>query len=390
MHSIQTPAILLDLNILERNIKNASVGGGKQLWPMLKTHKSTEIARMQLENGCTGFLCGTLDECEAVCAKFVQGQKRDIGIMYAYPVASETNIARAIKLARECDFYVRLDHLQQAKLLNNAAKEAGVVVNYSVIINCGLDRFGIAPVELELFLCKMAGFTHLKFCGISTHSGHVYREASQAWVQSVAQQESDIMSEATAVLHRMGTQPQFVGSGCTPTHPIVKNDGVIDMLHPGNYVFMDNFQITLGVATEQDCALTVLATVIAAPRNGEFIIDAGAKCFGLDKGAHGNTKIQGFGRVKGFPMAEVYSLSEEVGKIIVQGESEIKIGDTLEIIPNHACATANNTSYFVGTRNGVPERSIYVDMRGNSQVPPLLVHRQSNLRRTHQSSSLRA
>jgi len=366
MHNVQTPAILLDLDILERNIKNFAA---KNLWPMLKTHKCTEIARMQLDHGAAGVLCGTLDECETVLAKFVQSEKRNIGIMYAYPVAGQPNIARVIQLAKKCNFYLRLDHFEQAKLLNDTAKEAQICINYSVIINCGLDRFGITPSQLEPLLCKISDFTHLKFCGISTHPGHAYRESNNAWIQGVAKQESDTMGEATEVLYRMGIVPQFVGSGSTPTHHLIKNGEVINMFHPGNYVFMDNFQVSLGVATQQDCALTVLATVIAAPRTSEFMIDAGSKCFGLDKGAHGNVKIQGHGLVKGFAMAEVKSLSEEVGKIVVNGDSGLKIGDKIEIIPNHSCATANNTSYFIGVRNGMPERILDVDMRGNSTRP---------------------
>ena len=366
IHNIETPAILLDLDILERNIiKFPQLADGKRLWPMLKTHKSTEIARMQLDQGAAGFLCGTLDECEAVFEKFVRGEKLDIGIMYAYPVVSGPNIARAIKLAREYDFYLRLDHVKQAEILNRAAKEAGICINYSAIINCGLNRFGIEPGELESFLSSTAGFTHLKFCGISTHPGHVYREADSSGVIKVARQESYTMSEAAAVLRSMGIRPQFISSGSTPTYPFIQGEAVIDMLHPGNYVFMDNIQVSLGAAKERDCALTVLATVVAAPRRGEFIIDAGAKCFGLDKGAHGNDKIQGHGRVKKIANAEVSSLSEEVGKIVVSGDG-LKIGDKVEIIPNHACAAANNTGYYIGMRNGAPERVIDVDMRGNS------------------------
>jgi len=378
MKKIQTPAILLDLDTLEKNLKNfqqMADRGNKKLWPMLKTHKSIEIARMQLNYGAMGFLCGTLDECEAIYENFVRNEKRNIGIMYAYPVASEPNISRVIKLAAYCDFYLRIDNYKQAKLLNEAGMAAGVHINYAVIINSGLNRFGISYCELKNFMGKIADLKHLKFAGISTHPGHVYGKTDKEGVLEVARQESDIMTNAANILRSMGTQPQIVSSGSTPTYPHTISDAAICTLHPGNYVFMDNIQVSLECAKEDDCALTVLTTVISAPRDGELIIDAGSKCLGLDKGAHGNGKIQGHGRIKSlgkwdYNAFTVYSLSEEVGKIIVNGSNggiaNFKIGDRLEIIPNHSCSTANNTSYFVATRNGKFDRLIPVDMRSNS------------------------
>ncbi|MCL2405065.1 MAG: alanine racemase [Defluviitaleaceae bacterium] len=376
--NLQTPAFLLDLNKLERNIKNyhmMATTGSKMLWPMIKTHKSTEIARMQLKYGATGFLCGTLDECEIIFKNIVLGEKRDISIMYAYPVASGPNILRVINLAKAHSlYYQRIDSYEQAALLNQAAAEAGIHVNYTVIINSGLNRFGVMPYELKTLLGKTLTLKHLKLCGISTHPGHVYSEIDGNGIAKVAQQESDIIKKTVATLTSMRITPQLVSTGSTPTHPLVVNDTVINCLHPGNYVFMDNIQIALGCAKEDDCALTILATVISAPREGEFIIDAGAKCLGLDKGAHGNGVIKGHGRIKGMREGmSISALSEEVGKIIVAPTScsgaNLKIGDKLEIIPNHACAAANNTSYYIAMRDGVYDRTIHVDMRGNSVAP---------------------
>jgi len=370
--SIQTPAILLDLDTLERNIEiyhQMATAGNKKLWPMIKTHKSTEIARMQLEYGATGFLCGTLDECEAIYENIVHSEKRYAGIMYAYPVASYPNISRVVRLAKVCNaFYLRIDGHEQAVMLNQAAKEAGVCINYTVTINSGLDRFGIVPYELEGLMGKLTSLKHMKFCGISTHPGHVYSEADYAGVVKVATQESEIMLIATKSLSNMGIAPQIIGTGSTPTYPLITNDALINCLHPGNYVFMDNMQVSLGCAKEEDCALTVLATVISAPRTGEYIIDAGSKCLGLDKGAHGNGKIKGHGQVKGLDI-NISTLSEEVGKITAPHQT-LKIGDKLEIIPNHACATANNTSFYMAMRKGNIERIILVDMRGNSKCFP--------------------
>ena len=384
-NNIQTPAILLDLDALENNIKNfhqLAADGNKKLWPMIKTHKSTEIAHMQLDHGATGFLCGTLDECETIYENLVHGERRNINIMYAYPVAGYPNLSRVIKLAKDCkSFYLRLDDYRQCQLLNQAAAEAGVSVNYTVIINTGLNRFGIAPWEIEELMCKTASLKYLNFCGISTHPGHVYSQTTSDGIAKIAQQESDMMQNTANTLGSMGITPQLISSGSTPTYHQSAKGTVINCLHPGNYVFMDNMQISMGCAMEEDCALTVLTTVLSAPRDGEFIIDAGSKCLGLDKGGHGNEKIKGYGRIKNQKsiisaahsndgLLTVQALSEEVGKIVVSekyhGKVNLKIGDKLEIIPNHSCAAANNTSYYIAVRQGIFDRLISVDMRGNS------------------------
>jgi len=346
--------------------------GSKKLWPMLKTHKSTEIARMQLAHGAAGFLCGTLDECEIIYDKLVRGEKRELNIMYAYPVASYPNISRVVNLARACSsFCLRIDGYEQAVLLNQAAMDADVCINYAIIVNSGLNRFGVTPRELKALASGIASLRHLKFAGISTHAGHVYGEANSDGVAKVARQESETMKAAVNVLSNMGIAPQIISTGSTPTHQLIANDELVNCLHPGNYVFMDNIQIALGCAKEDDCALTVLTTVISAPRDGEYIIDAGSKCLGLDKGAHGNSNINGYGRVNGHgENMQISSLSEEVGIVNIhpacRGKLRLKVGDKLEIIPNHSCAAANNTSFYIATRNGAPEELISVDMRGNS------------------------
>ena len=120
-HELQTPAILLDLDKLEHNIQSWQAlcnENGKQLWPMIKTHKSTALAKMQLDAGATGFLCGTLDECEMV---YQLGAKH---IMYAYPTANPVNIRRLLPFAKDAELIIRLDTVRAAEILNSEAEKA--------------------------------------------------------------------------------------------------------------------------------------------------------------------------------------------------------------------------------------------------------------------------
>ena len=402
---LNTPVFLLDLDILEDNIKTyqkAADDNKKELWPMTKTHKSTEIALLQQKAGAKGFLCGTLDECEMLVSAGVHN------VMYAYPVVNEPNISRIIKLAKVCNFLLRIDDTRQAELLNEHAKNAGVRLNYVVIINSGLNRFGIEPNDIGEFLKSVKPFEHLTFKGLCTHPGHVYGANSYEAVALIAKEETEAIEIAlhglekrqvgekqTADLEKLETgveqateadvesrlfagaeaesarlkaesQPEFISTGSTPTYHMVVNNANINKFHPGNYVFMDNIQISLGIAKEKNCALTVLATVVSNPRNGTYIIDAGSKCLGLDKGAHGSENINGFGLVKGRKDIKIDRLSEEVGVITCE-QGSLNIGEKIEIIPNHSCSTANMTSYYICKRGDAVTGTFKVDMRGNSK-----------------------
>lgn len=367
--SLQTPAILLNLDAMERNLKsyaNAAKAAGKQIWPMVKTHKSTELARLQEQYGCTGFLCGTLDEAEALA---------DAGfdnLMYAYPAATEVSISRIIRLAQRCNFIIRMDDLDAARNIHAAAEEAGVTIPYTIIVDSGLHRFGVQPETVLSFAEEMKQFSYLKFKGISTHPGHVYGASTPEEIPQFCEEECRSLAIAAKELRDAGYIPEMISSGSTPTFRGSLEDSNIGIYHPGNYIFQDAIQCSTDTAREEDCALYVLASVISHPRADLYICDAGAKCLGLDQGAHGNGSVMGFGIVKGHPELTVYSLSEEVGKLHVEGPTDLKVGDKICIIPNHACSAANLTDYYIGIRGNTAERVIQVDIRGNSTAKGFL------------------
>ena len=231
----------------------------------------------------------------------------------------------------------------------------------------GLHRFGLPAAEILPFAKQLQQFSHLEFAGISTHCGHVYAEPDAAKVPDYARQEREAIHRAVEDLRRAGFAVRLVTSGATPTFRDTVADEYINVYHPGNYVFNDRIQLSNGTAEEEECALAVYATVISRPRPELLICDAGAKCLGLDQGAHGNSAVQGHGSVIGHPELLVTSLSEEVGKIHVEGDTDVKIGDRICIIPNHACSSAHLTDYYIfADEAGQVERSVRVDIRGNA------------------------
>lgn len=360
---VYTPAILLNLDYMEHNLKkyaDLAAAHGKQIWPMIKTHKSTELALLQQQYGCTGFLCGTLDEAEALCAAGIQN------IMYAYPVATNVSIDRVIALSQKCNFIIRIDGEDAAKAIQEQAAKQGVSVQYTIIVDSGLHRFGVAPDKVVSLADALKACDHLVFKGISTHPGHVYGACSHEDLAGYCEDEARSMAAAAEALKKAGYTVDIISSGSTPTFAQNIADEHISIYHPGNYIFNDTIQLSTQTASEEECALYVLASVVSHPSEDLFICDAGTKCLGLDQGAHGNTSIVGYGTVKGHPELCVDGLSEEVGKIHVNGKTDLKVGDKICIIPNHSCSTANFTNYFIGVRGDEVERLVEVDIRSNA------------------------
>lgn len=363
LKDLPTPSVILDLESFENNIKRfhgLAKDNNKEIWPMVKTHKSKEILQIQKDAGATGVLCGTLDECEAAA---------EVGfdaIMYAYPVSDSHAIERVIELSKENNFIIRIDDIKAAEIISNQAKEASATINYTAIVDSGLHRFGMPKEEVVNFVKKANEFRNLKFVGVSTHPGHVYSATQHSEVKDFVDDEVDTMNFVKKALDVNDIEYKYLTSGSTPTFLEAVKTEPIGVFHPGNYIFLDAIQMSLDVATEDDCALRVLASIISNPRDNTFISDAGAKCLGLDKGAHGNASIVGHGRVVGHSDVVIESLSEEVGRMSADLE-EFQVGDRIQIIPNHSCSVANLTDYIYAYRGDKIEKVIEVDVRGNSK-----------------------
>jgi D-serine deaminase-like pyridoxal phosphate-dependent protein len=360
-----TPSFIVDLDIMEKNIVKMAVlckKYGKQLCPMVKTHKCMEIALLQQHiGGAGGFLAGTLTEAEKMA---------DVGIMnimLAYPHACKENIRRIAALIKRTHLILCFDGEEAACLTEQILAEENLTVDYVIILDCGLHRLGIEPEKIVFLASALQSNSHLCFKGIASHPGHVYGVSDPAGIADVAAEEIRILEKAKENLMQAGFNVDIVASGCTPTTIYELQSHVVDIIRPGNYIFNDAIQIALGTASEKECSLSVLATIIAHPAEDRYIIDAGSKCLGLDKGAHNISLVKGFGIIKGHPELLMEALSEEVGKIQSIGSTTVKVGDILEIIPNHACVAANMTNYLMGCRHGEVERRLYIDARGGLQ-----------------------
>ncbi len=365
---LQTPAYLLDMDILRRNLKNVQAlanGQGKQLWPMTKTHKSLALARLQREAGAAGFLSGTLDEAEALL-------RDGLGpVMLAYPVMGRANLARLAEMTRLGRLILSVDSMENARALNDALLALGGRAEVLLIIDTGIHRLGVSPDGAEALAREItANLRALKLAGLSSHPGHAYSAPDEAALMRIAQEDGDILHGLRERIGQSLSLPLFTASGCTPCLRFSAYHPGIDILRPGVYPFQDAMQVSFGSAQVQDCALSVLGSVIARHEN-RLILNIGSKCLGLDKGAHGVSSLNGHGIIMGHPELILAALSEEVGRAEFAGECGLMPGDFVRVIPNHACPAANLTQYLIGFEPSGHRQLVEIDMRGNSRKPSL-------------------
>jgi D-serine deaminase-like pyridoxal phosphate-dependent protein len=360
---LTTPALLIEKEVLLKNLQKAA-DVAKKSWtslrPHMKTHKCREIAELQKKTGIGGITVATIDEAEA----FFQAGFADIFV--AYPMVGREKIQRFLRLHEIARMIGSVDHPAQIEDLLAASPSSPVQLR--IEIDCGQHRCGVQADEKLLELAGVfAIHPEIKLHGVFTHPGHAYGAASSEALKQIALEESRAVLEAADMLRMNGQSCPVISIGSTPTLQFAGCVQGVTEIRPGNYVFHDAMQIALGAATTADCALHVLTTVISV-FDDRFVIDAGSKVFGLDKGAHGLDQLKGFGCfVPEAPGWELQRLSEEHGVVHVAAGAPVPcVGDRLRFIPNHACAAANLVgAYWVIEKDQSPCRWELIGRRGS-------------------------
>jgi D-serine deaminase-like pyridoxal phosphate-dependent protein len=360
VNDLDTPAVVVDVDRLHANLgQMADLAAARSvvLRPHAKSHKSRALVRAQLDNGAVGITVAKLDEA--------LGLSRDgacTDVFLAYPLASAVKADRAMKLAEEISLRFTIDTLAGVGILDAAAGAAGRQVQVMVEIDSGLARCGIEAKDAGAFAEQLRHYAHLDVVGVFSHAGQAYAATSADELREIARREVASVSDAAAAMRRAGVDAAIRSVGSTPT--ILTNVdelGDIEEVRPGNYVFKDRMQVALGVAALGECSLSVLATVVSTA-SGNAVIDAGSKVFGLDRGAHGNASLAGFG-VDVATGAVVDRLSEEHG-IITGGADRFSPGDRLRIIPNHACVVTDLSRTMYAAAGDALVGEYRIDVRG--------------------------
>jgi D-serine deaminase-like pyridoxal phosphate-dependent protein len=375
---LDTPAFVVDVDVLERNIQAMAAHArqfGVALRPHAKTHKCVEIARMQLAAGAIGLTLAKIGEVEALLDSHADGHEplplRDV--LIAFPIVGAEKLGRLLDLARRVNVSVSLDSPDAASQIGEAAAAHGTSIGILVEVDTGGRRCGVLPGQPTLDLARrVAGTPGLTLRGLMTHEGHAYG-ATPTTLREVSQQAGRVMVELGQMLRADGHEAPVISVGSTPSARHIAEVPGVTEVRPGTYVFQDYNQIRLGVATVEECAATVHATVIARPASDRAVLDAGTKAVAADRGMVGGvTPVQqeGYGFVKGQPGWLFARASEEHGVLERRGDGhadDLRVGDRVELIPNHICPAVNLYDRLIVQRAGVVQGSWAVAARGRSR-----------------------
>ncbi len=328
---------------------------GMRLRPHAKTHKSAYFARRQVEIGASGITVAKLGEAEVLAAAGLDD------ILLAYPVVGPLKLARLRELLlRVPRFTCAVDSLEVA----SGISEVGVGLGRRVPVYLEVDstdsrRLGFTPgrvaAEMAARIRELPGVV---LTGLMAHAGAAYAASDQAAIRELAVREAAGLDETAKIVG--GSLQRSVGSTPTASFMDLAARAGATEARPGTYIFNDRTEMRLGACGLEDVALTILATVVSRPAADRAVIDAGSKTLTSDSFLAGT----GFGEVRGEPGLRLVRLSEEHGVMEVPADCDLRVGDRVEIIPNHVCPCVNLTDELVAMRGRRPEARISVDGRG--------------------------
>jgi D-serine deaminase-like pyridoxal phosphate-dependent protein len=363
LYELETPAAVVDLDRLERNLDRAAAYAkqhGLALRPHAKTHKTAWIAAEQVRRGAAGITCATPREAE-VMSSVVDD------ILIAYPPVGHSRAARIAALPRDTRVIVALDSLEAIIEIERDAEAAGRSVGVYVEIDMGMHRVGVADATAALQLIKRVQRSRaLYYEGIAFYPGHI-REAVDSQDDNLARLNATI-ADTLEVLRSNGAAPTAVSGGSTPTlwhtHRL---HGVTEM-RPGTYVYNDRTTAEIGACEWDDCAFSVLATVVSTAVPGQAVIDAGSKALGREP-LRGADAAGGFGSLLEHPEVIVKGMSEEHGLLDLSKSGwRPRVGEMIRVIPNHVCIVVHLNDTMHGVRGDKVERSWAVDARGRAPL----------------------
>jgi D-serine deaminase-like pyridoxal phosphate-dependent protein len=343
---LDTPAVVVDLDRLERNLDRMADYAARHelaLRPHIKTHKSPRIAAEQLDRGAHGLTCATAREAE-VMAELCDD------ILVAHPPVRAQKAERLVSLPEHVRLSVMLDSAQAVRAIGEAARSAGRTVGVLVELDVGMRRVGVPDAAAAISLARrVTAEEGLEYLGIGFYPGHVRAPVREqaAEIRSLSERVQTTVEAMTAD----GLAPRVVSGGSTPTAWQTHELAGVTEMRPGTYVYNDRTTAAIGACVVDDCALTVLATVVSTAVPGQAVIDAGSKALAREP-LRGSGE-DGYGVLLDRPEVTVIRMSEEHG-ILELGATDWRpeVGELVRVIPNHVCPVVHLNDVVYGLRGG--------------------------------------
>jgi D-serine deaminase-like pyridoxal phosphate-dependent protein len=358
---LDTPALLVDLDRLEANLDRAAAGARAtdlKLRPHTKTHKTPQIAQLQLARGAEGITVAKIGEAEVMAEAGIDD------IFIAHQIVGPQKIERLLALAQRVKISVGVDSREAAAPLSMAFAQQGIRLPVLIEVDVGLRRCGVPPQAAPDLARQINLLPGLDLIGIFTYPGQVYAARNENEVAGIAAYECRVMAELTQQLTPIADISRRISGGSTPTAPHYTAECGLTEIRPGSYVFNDRTQVDRWAAQPDGCALTVLATVVSTPEPGRAVLDAGSKSLSSDTAP----ESPGNGMLAEDNAAVLLKLNEEHGFLdLSNAELDLHVGDKVRVIPNHCCAVPNLFDEMVAVRGGDVVETWPIAARGRSR-----------------------
>jgi D-serine deaminase-like pyridoxal phosphate-dependent protein len=359
VQEMDTPALVVDLGVMERNMLHMAAFLAKRrvhLRPHAKIHHATpQIARKQMAAGAIGITCAKLNEAESLCS----GGIRDI--LIANQIVGSRKIERLVNLAAQADVKVAVDNRENAQSISALAGQRGVRVGVLVEVNIGQNRCGVAPYDPALELVdEILRLPGLKFKGLMGYDGHCTLKVSPEERGELSRAAYRLLAGTRHFLEARGIEVAIVSGGGTFTYQYAAEIEGITEVQAGTYLLMDGAFQEHGVY-EFERAMSILTIVISRPAypgaKSLAIVDCGKKSIGTSLGLP---------EVKSPAGLKCISLSDEHGRVSMEGSpAPIHLGDQVEFWVQDANGTINQFDRIYAVRDGMVEDIWLIPESGN-------------------------
>lgn len=340
---LDTPALLADLDKLERNIaKTANIikSAGVSWRPHTKGQKVPAIAHMEIAAGAIGITCAKLGEAEVMASSGIND------ILIANQVVGSQKATRLANLCRRAQVKVAVDSVENVMELNAAAREKGVRIPVLIEVDTGMARCGVQPGAPTLALARrIQDSPGLRFMGLMTWEGHSRRTKDLVERKGIIEQAVGLLISTAEMCRQAGLPVEIVSCGGTGTEEVSSRIPGVTEIQAGGIIWNDIQYSSLGI--DREFALTVLSTVVSRPAPNRIITDSGFKTMS------GNSAIP---RPIGLDGVKSIGLSAEHGSIVLETPNDsIRVGDKLEWIVGYSDSTVFLHDELYGIRDGIVE-----------------------------------
>jgi D-serine deaminase-like pyridoxal phosphate-dependent protein len=347
VQDLDTPVVTIHLDVMEDNIHRVQAhldrhGIGNR--PHIKTHKIPAIGRMQLEAGAAGITCQKIGEVEVFADHGVAPD-----VLLTYNVFGRQKQDRLMAVARRVErLTVVLDNEIVARGLSDAGVRHGQDIRFLVECDTGGARNGVQTPEAVFDLAQtVMKLPRMDFQGLMTFPN---RDPDTRLY----------FERALELFKRAGIPVPIVSGGGTPQLFSVDRFPVLTEHRAGTCVYNDVMVVRSGTATWANCAMRVRATVVSRPTDTRAIVDCGTKVVTSDQ--YGTP---GHGHILEYPEAGITGLSEEHGVVdLTRCPERPRVGEVVNVVPNHCCVVSNMVDDVVGVRGDQVEVVWPVAARG--------------------------